>query len=347
MSDPRKVFVIHGRNAKALEAVKDLLRAVGLQALEWEQAMALTGKANAYIWEIVETGFAACKTAVAVLTGDEEVRLRAKFASDHDPADDRDFGVQARPNVLLEMGAAMARGPVVIVQIGPHRSISDIQGMQILRMDNTPRRRKDFVDRMKRIGAGADDSGADFLEVGDFDGAVVPYEGPGVLAPGNEPPHDDDGYSLQRRDQLADRQRDVDRQRLRPLSQAVDRLEPLVRKVKEMIDSAETEAGGLGPFLRNRRVRAGELSVEWALDHDHDSRQSALRDVAEWLYDHAPVLEDLGLADELGGRLSSLRERLARAHKDDDSEAYRTAMVELFDIVKPLRTDLHRRFRLK
>ena len=40
-----RVFVVHGRNAEARNAMFTFLRSIGLKPIEWDQAIALTGKA--------------------------------------------------------------------------------------------------------------------------------------------------------------------------------------------------------------------------------------------------------------------------------------------------------------
>ncbi len=42
--DKRKVWVVHGRNLKARDAMFAFLRAIGLKPMEWGEALALTGK---------------------------------------------------------------------------------------------------------------------------------------------------------------------------------------------------------------------------------------------------------------------------------------------------------------
>ena len=45
----RKVFVVHGRDFRARDALFELLRALDLSPIEWGDAVALTGKAAPYV----------------------------------------------------------------------------------------------------------------------------------------------------------------------------------------------------------------------------------------------------------------------------------------------------------
>ncbi len=46
--DPRNVFVIHGRDLLARDAMVDFLRALNLNPIEWSQATRMTGSATIY-----------------------------------------------------------------------------------------------------------------------------------------------------------------------------------------------------------------------------------------------------------------------------------------------------------
>ena len=56
-TDARNVFVIHGRNDAAREAMFAFLRAIGLHPLEWPEVVQATGKPSPYIGEILRHGF--------------------------------------------------------------------------------------------------------------------------------------------------------------------------------------------------------------------------------------------------------------------------------------------------
>src|SRR5262245_18775159 len=74
-ADPRRVFVVHGRNMDARNAVCELLRAIDLNPFEWEEARALTGEASPYIGQILDAGFGAAQAAVVIFTGDDLSRV--------------------------------------------------------------------------------------------------------------------------------------------------------------------------------------------------------------------------------------------------------------------------------
>lgn len=44
--DPRKVFVIHGRNEPARKGLFEYLRVIGLDPIEWSEAIQITGKGS-------------------------------------------------------------------------------------------------------------------------------------------------------------------------------------------------------------------------------------------------------------------------------------------------------------
>jgi hypothetical protein len=63
--DPRKLFVIHGRNEAAREAIFTFLRSIGLEPIEWIEALRMTGQGSPYIGDVLDAAFANAQ-AVAV-----------------------------------------------------------------------------------------------------------------------------------------------------------------------------------------------------------------------------------------------------------------------------------------
>lgn len=105
------VFVVHGRDLAARDAVFAFVRSIGLQPLEWTQALKLTKKGSPYVGEILDAAFREAAAIVVLLTPDEEARLKPVFVSSGDPKHERQLSGQARPNVLFEAGMAFGRDP--------------------------------------------------------------------------------------------------------------------------------------------------------------------------------------------------------------------------------------------
>lgn len=178
-TDPRTVFVVHGRNEDARVAVFDFLRALGLRPLEWSQAVQLTGKAVPYIGEILDQAFSAAQAVVVLLTPDDVAYLRADYAHEDDP--DAAPEGQARPNVLFEAGMAFGRHPerTVLVEMGTLRAFSDVAGRHAVRLTNDAASRKDLAQRLRQTGCAVDLSGSDWLRAGD----LTPPPPPGAGLP--------------------------------------------------------------------------------------------------------------------------------------------------------------------
>lgn len=174
----RKVFVVHGRNESARAAMFAFLRSLGLQPIEWSQAVAATGEASPYIGTVLDSAFAAAQAVVVMMTPDEIAYLRNEYSSgESDP--EREPAAQARPNVLFEAGMAMGHDAkrTVLVELGAMRPFSDVAGRHMLRMTNAPERRKELAQRLKTAGCQVDTTGSDWLTSGEF--TVPPPPGSG------------------------------------------------------------------------------------------------------------------------------------------------------------------------
>lgn len=176
----RRVFVVYGRNKKAQAAMFSFLRSIGLNPIQWSQAITMTGEATPYPWRILDITLDTAQAVVVLFTPDEFVALRPEYADDdNDP--ETATAVQARPNVLFEAGMAMGRSVerTVLVQLGEHRSFSDTSGRHMVRLTNAPEHRKALAERLRTAGCAVDTSGDDWFKEGDFS----PPEPPGKSAP--------------------------------------------------------------------------------------------------------------------------------------------------------------------
>jgi len=164
------VFVVHGRNEDERRALFQFLRALGLQPIEWTQAIRMTGEPSPYVGTVLDTAFREAAAVVVLLTPDDEARLKKKHQKQREPAYERRLTGQARPNVLFEAGMAFGRNPqnTVLVQLGNVRPFSDVAGRHIVHLSNDPTSRQELATKLANAGCNVDTSGADWLNAGDF-----------------------------------------------------------------------------------------------------------------------------------------------------------------------------------
>jgi predicted nucleotide-binding protein len=169
------VFVVHGRNERARKAMFRFLRSISLAPLEWEQVVNATGKGAPTVIEILDRGFEMAQAVVVLFTADDLARLRKRYRRPDDPAQEKNLAYQPRPNVLFEAGMAFGRHPqrTIIVQITKEdlRGVSDLQGVHVIRMDDSPGRRTALLDRLRHAGCSVQ-AGSDWLTEGNFKAAM-------------------------------------------------------------------------------------------------------------------------------------------------------------------------------
>jgi len=169
--DPKSVFVVHGRDEALRNSMFDFLRAIGLQPLEWSQAIEATGEASPYIGQVLDAAFSIAQAVVILMTPDDEALLKKRFHTEHDPPYEKQLTGQARPNVLFEAGMAMGRDAkrTVLVEVGKLRPFSDVAGRHALRFDGSPAKRHELANRLVTAGCAVQTNGTDWLSKGNFD----------------------------------------------------------------------------------------------------------------------------------------------------------------------------------
>lgn len=167
--DPRRVFLIHGRNRVLADSMANFLRSIDLRPEEWTDLVRQYSKGSPYIGDLLEHAFDVAQAFVVLMTPDESVALV------DDSGNSRNDGLQARPNVIFEAGMALARDPnrTVIVEVGELRPFSDIAGRHLVRLDDadpTDRvaRRQDLAQRLERAGCPVVLTGTAWHSTGDF-----------------------------------------------------------------------------------------------------------------------------------------------------------------------------------
>ncbi|MFB8077409.1 CATRA conflict system CASPASE/TPR repeat-associated protein [Streptomyces sp. NPDC056013] len=164
----RTVFVVHGRDDQARDALFTFLRALDLRPLEWETLVAGTGSAAPYLGEVIGHAVRRAQATLVLMTPDDVVNLHPGLGGDG--GDGTGTGLQARPNVLLELGMALAAYPdrTVIVKAGDQREVTDLGGRNFIRLDADPACRRKIADRLRSAGCRVDDTGQDWLAPGLF-----------------------------------------------------------------------------------------------------------------------------------------------------------------------------------
>lgn len=162
----RDVFVIHGQDEAARQAVFALLHSLNLRPLEWEALVGRTGKAAPYLGEVITLAAATTRAALVILTPDDVVRLHPRLLNEERDPHEARLSCQARPNVFIELGLALMAYPsrTVIVEIGQMRRPSDIGGLNVIRFDRSTTSLRKIANRLRFAGCAVDDSGTDWLD---------------------------------------------------------------------------------------------------------------------------------------------------------------------------------------
>lgn len=181
--NPRAVFVVHGRNLRARDAMFTFLRTIGLQPIEWSEATEATGRTAPYIGEILDAAFSRAQAVVVLLTPDDEARLRVSLHGAGESAHETQLTPQARPNVLFEAGMAMGRNPnrTILVELGALRPFSDVAGRHAIKLDNTPQKRHDLASRLRIARCPVNLDGTDWFTAGDFEECIPDESGSSPL----------------------------------------------------------------------------------------------------------------------------------------------------------------------
>jgi predicted nucleotide-binding protein len=174
-ADRRRVAVVHGRDTAAAEALFGFLRDIDLHPLEWSELVKATGSAAPNNRSVVERLFTLAAAAVVLLTPDEEVRLHPELISQPDHRGDGAWACQARPNVYLEAGMALAVHPsrTVLVEIGVTRAASDLHGVNAVRLDGTAGPLHDLANRLGTAGCAVSLDGTSWLRTDRFAGLAA------------------------------------------------------------------------------------------------------------------------------------------------------------------------------
>lgn len=179
--DPKKVFIIHGRNTKARVAIEHFVKALGLVPIDFDELAASQG-GSVFIGDIVRAGLRQAQGIIALFTPDEFSALRPEHRGTHDKPEETQRW-QARPNVIFEAGMAYGMAPerTVLITLGTDVALfSDVAGIHVVRLSNNVASRGKL--RQKLIGVKCEvnqvtNSWIDPLFSGDFEKCVMDFQG--------------------------------------------------------------------------------------------------------------------------------------------------------------------------
>lgn len=184
MPDPKKVFIVHGRNHEARDAMKKFLTSLGLDSYDFDEAKADVGGA-AFILDIVKKGMGEAQAVIVLLTPDEYTALHPHFGGNEERW-------QSRPNVFIEAGMALAisRERTVLVGFGDISLPTDLSGIHIEKLNNTHESRMKLKNLLSGAAVGCElnqekVNKLEWLKTdfgGDFEACVKPPALPEVSA---------------------------------------------------------------------------------------------------------------------------------------------------------------------
>ena len=170
MANSKKVFVVHGRDDRLRGDFFLFLRELGLDPLEWSEALRLTGKSSPYIGEVLDSAFSTAQAIIVLLSPEDEVKLTPELCGPEEEGSEKEFMLQPRANVLFEAGMAFGRKPdrTILIEVGSIKRFSDVAGRHVVRLSNNVATRKEVAQRLKSAGCSVSTSGNDWLTVGNF-----------------------------------------------------------------------------------------------------------------------------------------------------------------------------------
>jgi predicted nucleotide-binding protein len=182
----RKVFVVYGRDGQAERAIFDFLRAIDLYPLEWELVVKQTGKIAPSLAESVRAGLASAHAVVVLFTPDDVVRLHPDLHAKNETTAETEDSMQARPNVLLELGMALMSHPnnTLVLIVGDQRPVTDLGGVNYVTIADTVDCRQKIATRLQAAGCRVDLHGNHWHTAGDFGGLAALSRKPPPRSPG-------------------------------------------------------------------------------------------------------------------------------------------------------------------
>jgi Predicted nucleotide-binding protein containing TIR-like domain len=139
------------------------------------EAISLTRMGSPSNMTTIDRAFSNAYAAVIVFSGDDIARIGKRYLEPYDESYEREPTRQARPNVIFEAGMAFGRFPerTVVVSFGKTRPLTDIAGLNILYLSNSPESRNKLAGRLRNVGCQVNTTTRnDWLKSGDYGAAI-------------------------------------------------------------------------------------------------------------------------------------------------------------------------------
>jgi hypothetical protein len=152
--DPHVVFVVHGRDQKARGAIFGLLYTAGLKPESMPRASRHAPARTPFTLDAIESGMRAARAVIVLMAPEEAVVLAPELS----PSGNDDRGMQPRPNVYVELGMARLIHPerTIVVEIGAIRSATNLDGLNVIRLDDGHDQRSELLRRLENAGCPVD-----------------------------------------------------------------------------------------------------------------------------------------------------------------------------------------------
>jgi hypothetical protein len=130
------------------------LEALGLHPLGWETLVAATGNAAPYLRDVIMQGIGMAQAAVVLMTPEDVVSLHPDLRQPDEDQLEVTPAMQARPNVILELGMALATyaDRTIVLYAGRHRPMADLSGLNYVTLDGGGPCLDKLISRLKTAG---------------------------------------------------------------------------------------------------------------------------------------------------------------------------------------------------
>ena len=130
-----------------------------MNPLGWETLVRATGSAAPYLRDVIMQGIAMAQAAVVLMTPDDVVRLHPDLYGKREKEHEIAVTMQARPNVILELGMALATyaDRTIVLYAGSHRPMADLEGLNYIDLTGDKECLEKIIERLGTAGCHLDD----------------------------------------------------------------------------------------------------------------------------------------------------------------------------------------------